>query len=67
MMTIKIAIENGRSLKLCQTHRVNVKFPQPHPLQAQNRPITKITQPTSGLQGGLGAGREGRGVDKEYK
>ncbi|KIM72206.1 hypothetical protein PILCRDRAFT_16346 [Piloderma croceum F 1598] len=32
------------------------------PLQARNRPRTTVTQPISGLQGGLGVGREGRGV-----
>jgi hypothetical protein len=62
MITIEIAITNGRSLKLRQTCQADVFS---HPLQVPTK--NEGYQPISGLQGGLGVGGEGRGVGREGK
>ena len=65
MMKVESAIENGRSLKLRQGQQVA----SPSLLSTTStQPTTnKVTQPTSGLLGGLGVGREGRRVGREDK
>ena len=63
-MTIKIAIRKWSEF---ETPPNATSRCISRPLQARNRPRTKVTQPTSGLSGGLGVGREGKRVGREDK
>src|ERR1700683_30107 len=61
-MKVESAIENGRSLKLHQMRQV--ASPSLSSTTSTQPTTNKVTQPTSGLLGGLGVGRGGRGVGR---
>ena len=64
-MKVESAIENGRSLKLRQMRQV--AYLSLSSTTSMQPTMNEVTQPTSGLLGGLGVSREGRRVGREDK
>jgi hypothetical protein len=66
MMKIEITIRNGQSLELCQMRQVAF-LSLSSATSTQLTTNRGLTWPISGLWGGLGVGREGRGVGGEKR